>query len=164
LVWMAAIICMFLAGYPPMMATLLWLRKMCIWLRKGYIGHRKIWWGHGCTTPPCLHWYTTVTTRRHRNSYKWWHIILLRISFLGRGKTFSCNPSSFFSSPAQEVLPLTNLLSPQEKVLIFHPIGANLLWPLCSLLTDKRRIPLRSASVRTPHLFHHGIPKCWGQP
>jgi hypothetical protein len=27
------------------------------------------------------------------------------------------------------------------------------------LLTDKRRIPLRSASVRTPHLFHHGIPK-----
>jgi hypothetical protein len=28
-----------------------------------------------------------------------------------------------------------------------------------SLLTDKRRIPLRSASVRTPHLFHYGIPK-----
>jgi hypothetical protein len=27
------------------------------------------------------------------------------------------------------------------------------------LLTDKRRIPLRSASVRTPLLFHHGIPK-----
>jgi hypothetical protein len=27
------------------------------------------------------------------------------------------------------------------------------------VLTDKRRIPLRSASVRTPHLFHHGIPK-----
>jgi hypothetical protein len=27
------------------------------------------------------------------------------------------------------------------------------------LLTDKRRIPLRSASVRTPHLFHHMIPK-----
>jgi hypothetical protein len=27
------------------------------------------------------------------------------------------------------------------------------------LLTDKRRIPLRSASVWTPHLFHHGIPK-----
>jgi hypothetical protein len=26
-----------------------------------------------------------------------------------------------------------------------------------SLLTDKRRIPLRSASLRTPHLFHHGI-------
>jgi hypothetical protein len=28
-----------------------------------------------------------------------------------------------------------------------------------ALLMDKRRIPLRSASVRTPHLFHHGIPK-----
>jgi ribonuclease HI len=27
------------------------------------------------------------------------------------------------------------------------------------VLTDKRRIPLRSASVRTPHLFHHGIAK-----
>jgi hypothetical protein len=36
----------------------------------------------------------------------------------------------FFSLPAQEVLPLTKLLSPQEKVLIFHPIGANFLWPL----------------------------------
>jgi hypothetical protein len=32
------------------------------------------------------------------------------------------------------------------------------------LLTDKRRIPLRSASVRTPHLFHHGIPKVLVNP
>jgi hypothetical protein len=39
-------------------------------------------------------------------------------------------PLLFFSSPAQEVLPLTNLLSPQEKVFIFHPEGANLLSPL----------------------------------
>jgi hypothetical protein len=33
-----------------------------------------------------------------------------------------------------------------------------------SLLTDKRRIPLRSASVQTPHLFHHGIPKVLVNP
>jgi hypothetical protein len=33
-----------------------------------------------------------------------------------------------------------------------------------SLLTDKRRTPLRSASVRTPHLFHHGIPKVLVNP
>jgi hypothetical protein len=33
-----------------------------------------------------------------------------------------------------------------------------------ALLTDKRRIPLRSASVRTPHLFHHGIPKVLVNP
>jgi hypothetical protein len=32
------------------------------------------------------------------------------------------------------------------------------------VLTDKRRIPLRSASVRTPHLFHHGIPKILVNP
>jgi hypothetical protein len=32
------------------------------------------------------------------------------------------------------------------------------------LLTDKRRIPLRSSSVRTPHLFHHGIPKVLVNP
>jgi hypothetical protein len=82
--------------------------------RKGYIGYHKIWWGHGCTTPPCLHWYTTVVTQRRWNSSKWWHIILLRTSFLGRGRTFSYNPSSFiFYSLAQEVLPLTNLLSLQ---------------------------------------------------
>jgi hypothetical protein len=31
-------------------------------------------------------------------------------------------------------------------------------------LTDKRRISLRSASVRTPHLFHHGIPKVLANP
>jgi hypothetical protein len=31
--------------------------------------------------------------------------------------------------------------------------------PRAQLLTDKRRIPLRSASVRTPHLFHHGTRK-----
>jgi hypothetical protein len=109
---------------------LLWLRKVCIWLRKGYIGHRKIWWGHGCTTPPCLHWYTTVVIWRRRNSSN-------------GGTQFCCAPPSwaiedpspiillfYFSSPAQEVLPLTNLLSPREKVLIFDPIGANLLWPL----------------------------------
>jgi hypothetical protein len=32
------------------------------------------------------------------------------------------------------------------------------------LLTDKRRIPLRSPSVRTLHLFHHGIPKVLVNP
>jgi hypothetical protein len=32
------------------------------------------------------------------------------------------------------------------------------------LLTDKRHIPLRSASVRTPHLFHHGIAKVLVNP
>jgi hypothetical protein len=47
---------------------------VCIWLRKRYVGHRKIWWGHGCTTPPCLHWYTTVVTWRRQNYSKWWHI------------------------------------------------------------------------------------------
>jgi hypothetical protein len=39
---MAVIICMFLAAYPPMVATLLWLTKVCIWLHKGYVGHRKM--------------------------------------------------------------------------------------------------------------------------
>jgi hypothetical protein len=34
--------------------------------------------------------------------------------------------------------------------------GAQAAW---QMFTDKRHIPLRSASVRTPHLFHHGIPK-----
>jgi hypothetical protein len=41
---------------------------------------------------------------------------LVCTSFLGCGRTFSYNPSLlFFSSPTQEVLPLTDLLSPQEK-------------------------------------------------
>jgi hypothetical protein len=33
-----------------------------------------------------------------------------------------------------------------------------------TMLTDKRRIPLRPASVRTPHLFHHRIPKVLVNP
>jgi hypothetical protein len=32
------------------------------------------------------------------------------------------------------------------------------------MLTDKRRVPLRPASVRTPHHFHHGIPKVLVNP
>jgi hypothetical protein len=47
---------------------------------------------------------------------QWVDIILVCTSFLGCGRTFSYNPSLlFFSSPTQEVLPLTDLLSPQEK-------------------------------------------------
>jgi hypothetical protein len=50
---------------------------------------------------------------------------------LGSWKNLLLQSFSFiFSLPAQEVLPLTNLLSLQEKVLIFNPIGASLLWPL----------------------------------
>jgi hypothetical protein len=130
LVWMTAIICRTLAMYPPMMATFLWLRKVCIWLRKGYVGHRKIWWGHGCTTPPCLHWYTTIVTWRHRNSSRWWHINLLCTSFMGNRRSFPIILLFYFSSPAQEVLPLINLLSLQVKVLISRPEGVSLLWPL----------------------------------
>jgi hypothetical protein len=86
---------------------LLWLRKMCIWLHKGYVGYRKIWWVHGCTTPPCLHWYICTNSAVPG--------ILLCTSFLGRGRTFSYNPSLLFFSPAQEVLPLTNLSSLKKK-------------------------------------------------
>jgi hypothetical protein len=35
---------------------------------------------------------------------------------------------------------------------------------VAKVLTDERSIPLRSASVRTPHLFHHGIPKVLVNP
>jgi hypothetical protein len=69
---------------------------MCIRLCKGCVGHHKIWWGHGCTTPPCLHWCTTVVTWRHRNSSIWWHIILLCTFFLCRGRTSIILPLLFF--------------------------------------------------------------------
>jgi hypothetical protein len=74
------------------------------------------WWGYGCTTPPCLPWYTTVVIWRRRNFFKWWRIILLCTFFLGHRRSFSYNPSPlFFSLPAQEVLPLTNLLPLKKK-------------------------------------------------
>jgi hypothetical protein len=42
---------------------------------------------------------------------------------------------------------------------------SSVLWSLrTTLFTNKRRIPLRSTSVRTPHLFHHGIPKVFVTP
>jgi hypothetical protein len=119
LVRMAAIFCMFLAAYPPIMVTLCCGWGRCVYdSAKATLGTAKFYGGYGCITPPSLHWYTTVVTWRCRNSSKWWHIILLRTSFLGHGRTFFYNPSSFinfFSSPAQEVLPLTNLLSPQDS-------------------------------------------------
>jgi hypothetical protein len=130
LFWMTTIICRILGVYPPMMATLLWLRKVCIWLHKGYVGHRKIWWGYGCTIPPCLHWYTTVVTWRRRNSSKWWHIILLHTSFLGRGKTFSYNPSLLFFFAGTRSPSSHQSYFPQEKVFIFLPKRANSPWPL----------------------------------
>jgi hypothetical protein len=92
--------------------------------------HRKIWWGHGCTTPPCLHWYIIVVTGRRRGSSKWWHIILLCTSFLGHRRSFSYNPSLLFFFTGTRS-PSSNQSSfPSKKILIFHPIGANLLWPL----------------------------------
>jgi hypothetical protein len=110
---MAAIFCMFFAAYPPMMATLLlWLRKMCIWLHKGYVGHRKIWWGYGYATPPCLHWYTTVVTQWRQNSSKF---CCAPPSWAVEEPSPIILPLLFFSSPAQVVLPLTDLLSPQDR-------------------------------------------------
>jgi hypothetical protein len=97
-----------------------------ICLRKGNVGHRKIWWGHGCTTPPCLHWYITVVTWRRRGS----SITLLCTSFLGHRRSFSYNPSLLFFFAGTRS-PSSNLSSsPQEKVLTFLPKGANSLWPL----------------------------------
>jgi hypothetical protein len=124
---MALIICMFLAAYPPMVATfLLWLRKLCIWLRKGYVGHRKIWWGHGCTTPPCLHWYITVVTRWRRGS----SITLLCTSFLGYRRSFSYNPSLLFFFAGTRS-PSSNQSSfPSRKSLNLPSDWGNLLWPL----------------------------------
>jgi hypothetical protein len=81
--------------------TLLWLWKMCIWLRKGYIGYRKIWWGHGCTTPPYLHWYTTIVTRRRCCAPPSWvveepsPIILPLLFFFDGTRIPSSNQSSF---------------------------------------------------------------------
>jgi hypothetical protein len=113
---MAVIFCMFLTAYPPMMATLCcgWGRCAC------YVGHHKIWWGYGCTTPPCLHWYTTVVTWRCWNSSKWWHIMLCTF-FLCRGRTFSCNPSSFIFFFAGTRGPSSNQSSfPSRKSLNFR--------------------------------------------
>jgi hypothetical protein len=76
------------------------------------------WWGHGCTTPPCLHWYTTVVTWRRRDSYKWWHIILLCTSFLCRGWSFFYNSSSFIFFFAGTRSPSSNQSSfPSRKRL-----------------------------------------------
>jgi hypothetical protein len=66
-----------------------------------------------------------VVIWRRQNSSKWWHIILLCTSLLDHRRSFSYNPSLSFPSPAQEVLPLTNLLSPQEKVLTLRSERGN---------------------------------------
>jgi hypothetical protein len=94
------------------------------------------WWGYGCTTPPCLHWYTTVVIWRRRNFFKWWHIILLCTFFLGHRRSFSYNPSPLFFFFTGTRSPSSNQSSsPQEKVLTLLPKGANSPRPLWSLLS-----------------------------
>jgi hypothetical protein len=113
-----------------MMATLCCGKGRCAYgSAKATLGATKFGGGMAAPLPPCLHWYTTVVTRRCRNSSKWWNIILLHTSFLVYGRTFSYDPSLLFFFAGTRS-PLTNLLPPQEKVLIFYPIGANLPWPL----------------------------------
>jgi hypothetical protein len=51
-------------------------------------------------------------------------------------------------------------LVPEFKEVKVHCFESSTM----GLLTDKRRIPLRPASVQTPHLFHHGIPKVLVNP
>jgi hypothetical protein len=64
----------------------------------------------------------------------------------------------------------TNNTTEYEALLLglrkVRALGASNFLVKCDaeVLTDKRRIPLRSASVRTPHLFHHGIPKVLVNP
>jgi hypothetical protein len=75
--------------------SLMWLGVLCIGLRKGYVGHHIILWGHGWTTPPCLHWWPSVITWRCGDSSERWHIVLLCTSILHRGGSLLYNSSSF---------------------------------------------------------------------
>jgi hypothetical protein len=42
---------------------------------------------------------------------------------------------------------------------LMWPAGGDSIYIYTRLLTDKRRIPLRTASIRTPHLFTTGFPR-----
>jgi dsDNA-binding SOS-regulon protein len=61
---------------------------------------------------------------------------------------------------------------PKEALLLYISATTNVVSTILvtereeegQVLTDKRRIPLRSASVWTLHLFHHGIPKVLVNP
>jgi hypothetical protein len=99
---------------------LLWFWKMCIWLRKYYVGYHKIWWGHGYTTPMLA----LVHHRSNSVAPEFLQMVahnLVAHLLLGLRKNFLLQSLlPYFSSPAQEVLPLTNLFYPQEKPLILH--------------------------------------------
>jgi hypothetical protein len=74
----------------------------------------------------------------------------------------SCYIAYLDSLPFQEGTPLAQV---EEYTLTeVASSDSSLGNPDRQVLTDKRRIPLRSASVRTPHLFHHGIPKVLVNP
>jgi hypothetical protein len=68
---------------------------------------------------------------------------------LGRGRTFSYNPSLlFFSSPAQEVLPLTDLLSPQDRgkftlATLKPPLSSSLIYFPFFIYSNPREVPGR---------------------
>jgi hypothetical protein len=112
LVWMAAIFCMFLAAHPLMMATLVVVEEDV------HMTPQRLRWAPQNLVGAWLHHSPMLALVHHRSNSTVPEFlqILLRTSFLGCGRTFSYNPSIlFFPSPAQEVLPLTNLLSPRKK-------------------------------------------------
>jgi hypothetical protein len=107
----------------------------------------------------------------------------LIVALLTESTTMRESPSTSDSRAAQGsaanhlVLPHRPPFGPPPSALCFpggcllHPCWSS-FWsphrsasaPPAALLTDKRHIPLRSASVQTPHLFHHGIPKVLVNP
>jgi hypothetical protein len=113
-----------------------------------------------CAKPP--------KSPRSRPSSGLWNPNHLRPFHLG--DDFLCHPNGLVPTPL--LLHLPNLVCNHLAIcLLLDDVGVALGLVLAvrlgadeGVLTDKRRIPLRSTSVRTPHLFHHGIPKVLVNP
>jgi hypothetical protein len=103
---------------------------MCIWLRKGYVGHRKIGgaWLHHSPMLALVHHRSNSTAPEFLQMVA--HNFVVHLLSCVVEELSPTILLFYFSSSAQEVLPLTNLSSPKEKVLTFLLKGLNSPWPL----------------------------------
>jgi hypothetical protein len=163
---------------------LAWELYVRSWERDGCMGGNLdlVWTFMVCIDDSA--WFLKVVCCFSRPSF-WWFSELIVVIFVV--EFWGCVLARFLLGVMYEVLvPLWLVTLPQEspwielnlvvfcvarvldlerrflRFLLIVSDSGRFLWG--RVLTDKRRIPLRSASVRTPHLFHHGIPKVLVNP
>jgi hypothetical protein len=129
LVWMAAIICMF-------QCILHWWPHFVVVEEDVHMAPQRLRWALQNLVGAWLHHSPMIALVHHRSNLaapEFLQIVAHNFVvhlLLGRGRTFSYNPSSFIFLHRHKKSFLRPIFFPSRKSLIFHPEGANSPCPL----------------------------------